>query len=157
MNINYPPYKKYASKPLNSPSGSGDYIVFPDDKILKSLGLEKLSYKNAKSMFILGGSFIRNNDIISFDEFKYFGVKSISGMNEFTNSKNLESIVIPKTCTYISPTAFNGCSSLKSVTILNPHIEIDPNTFKDCSPDIHIITQSSGVGYWIIGSNFEIW
>lgn len=157
MNINYPPYRKYASTPLNSPSGGGDFIVFLDDNILKSLGLDRLSYKNAKSMFMLGGSFIENDEIVSFDEFKYFGIKSISGPNEFKGSSNLESIVIPKTCTYISATAFNDCSNLKTVVILNPNTEIDPNAFKGCNPEIHIVTPNMGIGFWAIGSTFVIW
>ena len=159
MNINYPPYAKQQPQPLSGKAGEVTYIEFKDPSILESLDMDKLSYQNAKSILTLGGVFMNNESIQSFDEFRFFGVKSLTGTNTFKGDTNLTTIILPKSCNEIGPEAFKDCINLKRVIILGKNPIIDMTAFLGCSSLIDIETPNAkiGIGVMKVGSTFRIW
>ena len=69
----------------------------------------ELSYEEAAAVTELGNKFLNNNNIVSFDELKYFtGLKSI-GNSTFSKCSSLTSVTIPNSVTSIGHDAFYMC------------------------------------------------
>lgn len=68
----------------------------------------------------------------------------------FTNCKNLEELVIPESVTFIDRKAFEGCSSLKNITIDAP-MNLDEVLFDD-SKNVQTLTFGPNIkkldGFW---------
>lgn len=155
MNINYPPYKKYVRRPLDMPGGGDKYITFKDDNVLVALGKSKLSFTEAASMFYLGGSFVGNENIVSFDEFKLFtGIRALSGPNVFEGCSNLETITIPRSVNEIAANCFKGCYNLKKVVFIGD-VKVPRSYFEDC-PNVVIEPPMYGVGWDHVGIDFTV-
>ena len=105
----------------------------------------ELSYTEAAAVTIIPQNlFSDNNEITSFDEFKYFtGVtelESESGRYDdgydwegaFAYCTNLKSITLPSTLEVIPYGCFRGCSSLESITIPESVTAIQLAAFMSC-------------------------
>lgn len=123
----------------NYVSGQGDTpIVFADSEV-KRLCVEnwgsggEITYNQAAAVTDLGGVFGYNTAITSFNELQYFtGLQGI-GRRAFNGCSSLTSVTIPNSVTIIDEAAFNGCESLISVTIPNGVITIGGYAFGNCS------------------------
>lgn len=77
----------------------------------------KLEMSEAAAVSSLGYVFSNNNEIVTFDELKFFtGLTSLYS-SAFSNCTELEKITLPEKLTSIGSNAFSGCSSLTSVTL----------------------------------------
>ena len=106
----------------------------------------ELSYAEAAAVTTVtsGSGFYSNKSITSFDEFKYFtGVTSIGG-SAFEGCSSLTSITIPDGVTTINSYAFQLCSSLTSITIPSAVTSIGFHAFYGCS-SLTSITIPDGV------------
>ena len=93
----------------------------------------ELDYAEAASVTNLGEVFKGNTQITSFDELQYFtGLTSI-GYYAFQGCSSLTSITIPNSVTSIGYYAFQGCSRLTSMTIPNSVTSIGYYAFRYCS------------------------
>lgn len=88
-------------------------------------------------------------NIVSSIKYKWntYEVTKISGEkhdnNAFMNCKNLTSVSIPNSVTYIGDNSFYGCSGLTSVSIPNSVISIGIYAFGDCSSLTSVTIGSS--------------
>ena len=78
----------------------------------------ELSYAEAAAVTSLEEVFQYRNSITSFDELQYFNGLTSIGNSEFISCKNLTSIAIPNSVTYIDKLAFKGCIGLTSISVL---------------------------------------
>ena len=92
----------------------------------------ELNEAEAAAVTDLSRVFSWNTSITSFDELQYFtGLTSI-GNWAFEGCSSLASITIPNSVTSIASDAFDGCSSLTSINIPNSVTSIGNSSFKDC-------------------------
>ena len=115
-------------------------VVHFADKEVERLCLENfdsngdgmITGDEARAVTSLGSIFKGNKIIRSFDEMQYFtGVTRLS-VSCFLDCTGLESVVFPSSLTSIGNKAFNGCSSLVSITLLNTEpYSIRENVFDD--------------------------
>lgn len=123
------------------PSSPSSTLISFTDAIVKEICLDswdadgdrELSIEEAAAVSDLGNTFQNKNNIVSFDELKYFtGLTSISN-NAFWGCSNIQNITIPNTITMIEGGAFQNCSSLSSITIPNSVTTIGNSAFYGCS------------------------
>ena len=86
----------------------------------------------------LEGIFNDNKDIVTFDEFKLFSVKSLE--HTFTNASNLKRISLPDSLKSIGAEAFNGCSKLDTIRIACEQVpSLAWGTFEQLPSDFRIL------------------
>lgn len=159
MNVNYGPYSKYFADPLAAKGDGNSYISFIDPDVLRLMGVNKLSYKSASQIQSLKGVFKGQKDLDEFNEFQYWGVKTLAGGNSFADCSNLTEITLPPSCTDIPNFSFLNCSSLKVVTILAEDFVLGQYAFEGCPDDLIILTPNAknpGIGRMIIEKSFII-
>lgn len=123
----------------NLVSRQGDTpIVFADSEV-KRLCVEnwgsggEITYDQAAAVTDLSAIFWRNTAITSFNELQYFtGLQGI-GERAFNGCSSLTSVTIPDGVTIIDVAAFNGCENLISVTIPDGVTTIGGYAFGNCS------------------------
>ena len=119
-------------------------------------GAKEMTAGQAAAVERLGGGFRKDEDLTSFNEFKYFtGVKSIGdesflectgltsitfhdgltsiGKRAFSKCSQLSAVTLPKSLESIDEEAFYGCSSLKSLVISDKITVIEKYTFANCT------------------------
>ena len=107
----------------------------------------ELSYTEAAEVESLGTVFQSNTTIISFDELQYFtGLTSIDA-NAFDGCTSLESVTFPASLTTIGNYAFQNCASLISVIIPSGVTSIGSNPFAGCSALESIVVESGNTVY----------
>ena len=134
----------------------------------------ELSEAEAAAVTTLGDVFTDDEDILYFEELRYFtGLTSIGasafsgcteledvilpnnvtsiGTNAFHNCNDLEYITIPNSVTSIGAAAFKGCAWLSSVTIPNSVTSIGASAFYDCNRMTSIISEIEEP--FVFGSN----
>lgn len=122
----------------------GNYIQF-EDKAVEAICVENwssdgigLTEEDAAKVTDIGIIFRGNNEITSFEEFRYFtGVQKIGHKeNEtygaFKGCTNLRSIALPDSCYSIGCGAFGDCTSLTSIAYGNV-TEIGSRAFRNCT------------------------
>ena len=127
-----------------------NYIEFADPEV-ERICIENFSsdgigvtYEDASSVTDLAAIFWRNTAITSFNELQYFtGLQGI-GKNAFNGCSSLTSVTIPDGVTIIDVAAFNGCENLISVTIPDGVITIGGYAFGNCS-SLTSVTIPDGV------------
>ena len=78
-----------------------------------------VSYEAAAAVTSIDDEFISCQNIISFNEFRFFTGVTRIGDEAFYGCSNLESIVIPSSLTKMGWRAFQNCYSLTSITLLS--------------------------------------
>ena len=115
-------------------------ITFADEKVKEicvnnwdSNGDGELNKSEAMSVRDLERVFRDNESITSFNELQYFtlGLKNIQN-HEFSNCKNLTSIIIPNSVRSIGYYAFEECVNLTSITLPNSLSLIGDYAFSGC-------------------------
>ena len=76
----------------------------------------ELSIGEVTAVTSLGEVFKNNNSITSFKELQYFTGLSNINDNAFNGCSSLTSVTLPKSVTSIGDYAFNGCSNINSIT-----------------------------------------
>ena len=122
----------------------GNYIQF-EDKAVEAICVANwssdgigLTEEDAAKVTDIGIIFSGNNEITSFEEFRYFtGVQKIGHKeNEtygaFKGCTNLRSIALPDSCYSIGYEAFGDCKSLTSIAYGNV-TEIGSRAFRNCT------------------------
>lgn len=95
-------------------------------------GDNELSTDEAAAVQTLNNYFSFDEEVVSFDELRYFtGVETLL-MSEFFDCKNLTSILLPAQLKSISSNAFNSCISLESIVIPDMVTNIDELAFQGC-------------------------
>lgn len=154
----------YRMKSLYSLEGyASNNIRFADDNIKEKLvtlfdsnGDGELSYEEAAAVTSLSGVFGNAKNFKSFNEFQFFtnvttlsdnqfqdwaalktiilpsSIKDIGGMGPFDGCVSLKSITIPEGVTNLPYRAFYGCSSLSSVLLPDSLISIEQDAFCGC-------------------------
>ena len=126
------------------------FIAFTDAKV-KALCVAnwdtnhdgKLSKDEAAAVTDLGQVFSNKKEITSFKELQYFmGLTSIEN-RAFDGCSSLTSVTIPNSVTSIGEYAFQGCSSLTSITIPESVTSIGERAFSGCGSLISITIPSS--------------
>jgi hypothetical protein len=126
-------------------------IVFADENVKNicvshwdTNGDGELSYVEAAAVTDLEGAFQYNWEITSFDEFQYFiGLAVIGNAFDYCG---LTSVIIPKSVTSISYTAFSTCTGLETIVV-------DPeNTVYDSRDNCNAIIETAS-NTLIAGSN----
>lgn len=121
-----------------------------------------LSGSEVRAVTSFGQIFKGNKLIRSFDEMQYFTGVDRLGVSAFLDCEGLESVVLPTTMTSIGNKAFNGCSSLVSITLLNnsPY-SIRESVFDDTVYENATLFVPEGTGdsyrqtdYWSRFQNF---
>ena len=79
------------------------------------------------------GTFEGNGKITSFDEFQYFTSVETLSISAFQGCSSLTSITLPASVTSIGDYVFFGCSSLTSITLPEGVTSIGDYAFDDCS------------------------
>ena len=132
-----------------------DPIQFAD-KYVKKVCVEKfdtngdgeLSYKEAAQVKVIEGSYSKSffGDyaiaVKSFDELQYFVNLKTIGYYAFNGCSSLTSITIPDGVTSIGNSAFEGCSSLTSITIPDGVVSIGGEAFRGCYNIKEVYCQS---------------
>lgn len=77
----------------------------------------ELSYKEAAAVISIGYVFEKNEDIISFPEFKYFTGLDMQYSNSFYGCKNLWKIELPENLTTIGYSMFMDCRNLSNLIL----------------------------------------
>lgn len=127
-------------------------IVFADS-IVKAIcvgnwdenGDGELSMGEAAAVTDITSVFNNNEEITSFDEFRFFsGVTVLEGWYSFNGCRALKSITIPANVTWLHGTAFADCIYLE-------HISVDPankmyDSRSDCNAIIETATNKLVVG-----------
>lgn len=97
----------------------------------------ELSYAEAAAVIDIGYVFSGNDEIVSFDEFKFFtGVTSVCAFNY---CDNLFHISLPQNTTIIKSSAFYKNSNLYSINIPNSVETIEGSAFYDTPNLTHIV------------------
>ena len=89
----------------------------------------ELSYSEAAAVVSIGSYFSKNEQIVSFPEFKYFTGIDSKYSNSFSDCVNLFKIELPEQLTNIGHTMFYNCSSLTSIVIPENVTTIDFKAF----------------------------
>ena len=141
INVNYT-YSQYVNKinerfPNLDITAKDYYILFKDSAVLQvllnsgigdSIGILESVAQSTNSI----PRFENNNDIVSFDELKYFiNVKKIPGWG-FSNCSNLKSIDLSYINT-LDKQAFYNCISLETVKGTSNITSINSAIFQNCS------------------------
>ncbi|MBQ3354102.1 MAG: leucine-rich repeat domain-containing protein [Bacteroidales bacterium] len=120
---------------------SSDDIILFDDANVKEICVSnwdtnndgELSYAEAAAVTNLGQAFEFNEDIVSFEELRYFtGLTSI-GNKAFGYCSQLSSIEIPDNVISIDNMAFRYCTSFSSIEIPSSVTSIDYWAFRFCT------------------------
>ena len=107
----------------------------------------ELSYEEAAAVTSLGKAFWENTVITSFDEFHNFiGLYQIES-EAFQGCSSLSSISIPNSVKSILYEAFDGCISLTKITIPNSVTNINAYAFHGCSSRKIIKVESGNLYY----------
>ena len=118
-----------------------------------------LTYEDAAAVTDLGGVFSRNTAITSFNELQYFtGLQGIS-RRAFNGCSSLTSVTIPSGVTTIGQSAFNDCSSLTNITSLALTAPtITSSTFRDVSSGGTLYVHANATGYdvWMGTRNYYL-
>lgn len=131
-----------------------DNITFADEEV-KAIcvknwdtnGDGELSYEEAAAVTSLGKAFWENTVITSFDEFHNFiGLYQIES-EAFQGCSSLSSISIPNSVKRILYKAFDGCISLTKITIPNSVTNINDYAFHGCSSRKIIKVESGNLYY----------
>ena len=96
------------------------------------------------------GTFEGNGKITSFDEFQYFTSVETLSKSAFQGCSSLTSITLPASVTSIGDYVFFGCSSLTSITLPEGVTSIGEYAFRDCS-SLTSVTLPAGltsIGEW---------
>lgn len=116
------------------------YSPFKDDEVFRILA--KKGYFNFQKLGGLSNTkdWFTGTDIKSFDELYVAMSDSILANRCFADCRKLETIALPMTLAYIDNTAFEGCSSLRTVKILGdkPAKLESENVFDDLPEDYRI-------------------
>ena len=90
------------------------------------------TYEDARKVTSIKGWFDNNDNIKTFNEFKYFiGLKNIEVL-AFYKCSSLQSINIPNSVTIIAGYAFSCCESLRTIDIPDSVTNIGFNAFYSC-------------------------
>ncbi len=126
---------------LTAHAQSSSYIITFTSTTAKQLCVQnwdtngdgELSEAEAAAVTDLGTVFTGNTRMVSFNELQYFtGLKSI-GSRAFQGCSSLTTVTIPNSATSIGFNAFDGCKGLTSVFIPNSVTSIDNGAFLGCS------------------------
>lgn len=116
------------------------YSPFKDDEVFRILA--KKGYFNFQKLGGLSNTkdWFTGTDIKSFDEMYVAMSDSILANRCFADCKKLETIALPMALAYIDNTAFEGCSSLRTVKVLGdkPAKLESENVFDDLPDDYRI-------------------
>lgn len=131
------------------------YIQFADpavEAVLMANGVSSdgvgITLEDAAAVKSIKTWFKGNTDITSFDEFRFFGVNSLS-IQSFYGCTSLKSIVIPASVSEIPAYGvFQNCTSLQRVTFNGDIAGIYDEAFMGCSAlsDINIPESVAGFG-----------
>ena len=121
-------------------SGIFTYIPFADANV-KAIcvsnwdtdGDGELSMGEVTAVTTLGAVFKNNNSITTFNELQYFTGLATIDNHAFNGCSSLTSISLPKSVTAIGDYAFNGCSNLTSVALPKNVTSIGNYAFNGCS------------------------
>ena len=124
--------------------------VFADCSSLTEI---KVSTQNAKYVSVNGVLYNKDKTTIMCypagkkdKNYKILDGVTVIGMSAFNGCSSLTSITIPDSVTEIGNSAFSGCSSLTSITIPDSVTRIDMSTFRGCS-SLTSITIPDNVTY----------
>ena len=148
------------------PADAGTYITFADNTVKQlciSLwdenGDGKLSESEAAQVTSLLDSdnnsvFQGNQNITSFDEFKYFTGLTTIPSSAFSECKQLQSITLPATIRKIEDFAFYDCNSLKGITLPEGLTEIGEWVFcKTQMETFYLPKNVTSIGRCILSMN----
>ena len=148
------------------PADAGTYITFADNAVKQlciSLwdenGDGKLSESEAAQVTSLLDSdnnsvFQGNQNITSFDEFKYFTGLTTIPSSAFSECKQLQSITLPATIRKIEDFAFYDCNSLKGITLPEGLTEIGEWVFcKTQMETFYLPKNVTSIGRCILSMN----
>ena len=113
----------------------------------------ELDMAEATAVTDLGEVFMGNQNITSFDELQYFtGLTSI-GQNAFNGCSSLTSITLSNSIMTIENNAFEGCIMLQHVILGSAVETLGDEVFKDCSAlsSINIPESVMEIGFGIFG------
>ena len=162
--------ERYASTPGWKKFSNIVEMVHFADKEVERICLENfdtngdgmLSGDEVRAVTSIEALFKGNKIIRSFDELQYFtGVDRLK-ISAFLDCTGLQSIVLPPSITSIGNKAFNGCSALVSITLLNSEpYSIRENVFDDTVYENATLFVPEGTSenymetdYWSRFSNF---
>lgn len=128
-------------------------INFDNDAVRKACvsaydanGDGELSYSEAKSVEYLSNDdgFMKNTDVTTFDELKYFTGLAYIYYNTFAGCSKLERIALPESVIAIHWQAFIDCKALKTVELGRSVKLIDEGAFKNCTGlrEMHIQVEN---------------
>ncbi len=148
------------------PADAGTYITFADHTVKQLCiahwdenGDGKLSESEAAQVTSLLDSdnnsvFQGNQNITSFDEFKYFTGLTTIPSSAFSECKQLQSITLPATIRKIEDFAFYDCNSLKGITLPEGLTEIGEWVFcKTQMETFYLPKNVTSIGRCILSMN----
>ena len=93
----------------------------------------ELSYAEAAAVTDIGTVFKGNTDIIAFNELQYFTGLTYISNSAFYGCSNLWKVILPHSVTNIKESAFRGCATLSSINLNEGITKIGSTSFYDCT------------------------
>lgn len=117
-------------------------------------GNKEISHSEAASVPDFGSqAFIRNTELTTLDDVKYFTKLSVINNNCFNGNTKVLDVTLPNSVTAIYYRAFQGCSKLEKATLSSNLEEIGDNAFYNCMALKELYVPVADPSFIALGNN----